>query len=96
MVMPQFIIDAPVTLVRTVHVDLLNLLSKLCVLCGPGAQLAGHPFVVCRARNMQQTAGFLNGLAILSIVFLYRSVDVALPYLSEASLLTISSNFFSR
>ena len=45
---------------------------------------------------MQQTAGLLDGLAVFGIVFLYRSVDMSLPYLSEASLLTISSNFFSR
>ena len=45
---------------------------------------------------MQQVTGLLDGFAVFSIVFLYRSVDMSLPYLSEASLLTISSNFFSR
>ena len=96
MVMPQLVIDASVALVRAVHVDLLNLLSKLRVLSGPGTQLAGRPLVVCRARNMQQAAGFLDGLTIFSIVFLYCSVDMFLSYLSKASLLTISSNFFSK
>ena len=45
---------------------------------------------------MQQTTGFVNGVSALKMVFLYRPVDMALPYLSEASLLTISSNFFNR
>ena len=45
---------------------------------------------------MQQMTGFIDGFAVFSIVFLYRSVDMSLLYLSEASLLTISSNFFSR
>lgn len=45
---------------------------------------------------MQQAASFLNRFAVFGIVFLYRSVNMALPYLSEASLLTISSNFFSK
>ena len=48
-VVPQLVVDASVTLVRTVHVDLLNFLCKLRVLGGSGAQLAGRPLVVCRA-----------------------------------------------
>ncbi len=51
-VVPEIVIDAPVALVRAVHVDLLNLFSQLRVFCGPETQLAGRPFVVCRARNM--------------------------------------------
>ena len=48
-VVPKFVIDATVSLVRTLHVDLLHLFSKRLVLCRPGAQLAGCPLVICRA-----------------------------------------------
>ena len=49
MVMPQIVIDATVAFIWAVHVDLLDLLGKLHVLCGSGTQLAGRPLVVCRA-----------------------------------------------
>ncbi len=78
-VMPQLVVDAPVSLVRAIHVDLLYLLGKLCVFNDPGAQLARCPLVVCRARNMQQAAGLFDGVAVFNMVFLYRSVDVTLP-----------------
>lgn len=94
-VMPQFVVDAPVALVRALRVNLLDLFHKHRVLYSPGTQFAGCPLIVCRARNTQQTAGFVNGLPVRNLVFLYCPVDVALSYLSVASLLTISSNFFS-
>ena len=94
-VMPQFVVDAPVALVRALRVNLLDLFRKHRVLYSPGTQFAGCPLIVCRARNTQQTTGFVNGLPVRNLVFLYCPVDVALSYLSVASLLTISSNFFS-
>ena len=53
----QVVIESPVTLIRTFLMDLLNRIRKMFVLCGPPAQLAGSPFVVGRARHMEQRAG---------------------------------------
>ena len=49
LVVLQIVIDATVAFIWAVHVDLLDLLGKLHVLCGSGTQLAGRPLVVCRA-----------------------------------------------
>ena len=45
---------------------------------------------------MEQLTGQLKGIFLFSVRFPDRGIDAALSYLSEASLLTISSNFFSR
>ena len=52
-VMPQFVIDAPVALVRALRVNLLDLFRKRRVLYSTGTQFAGCPLIVCRARNTQ-------------------------------------------
>ena len=49
LVMPKVIIDAAVTLVRVLHVDLLNLFGYLFVLQRSSALLAGCPTVVRRS-----------------------------------------------
>jgi len=46
MIVAQFVVDAPVTLVRAFHVDLLHLFCKRLVLCCPGTQLTGCPLVI--------------------------------------------------
>lgn len=52
-VMPQFVVDAPVALVRALRVNLLDLFRKRRVLYSTGTQFAGCPLIVCRARNSQ-------------------------------------------
>ena len=52
-VMTQFVIDAPVALVRALRVNLLDLFRKRRVLYSTGTQFAGCPLIVCRARNTQ-------------------------------------------
>lgn len=49
LIVPKIVIDAPVTLVRTLHVNLLNYLRYLLVLLGPGTLLTGRPTVVGRS-----------------------------------------------
>ena len=44
----------------------------------------------------EQLAGQLNGISLFSVRFPDRSVDASLSYFRKASLLSISSNFFSR
>ena len=61
-IMAQVIVEPPVTLIWTFLVDLLNRVRKAFVLCGPLAQLAGSPFVVSRARCMEQLTSQLNGI----------------------------------
>ena len=56
-VMAQVIVEPPVTLIRTFLVDLLKRVRKAFVLCSPLAQFTGSPFVVSRARCMEQFTG---------------------------------------
>lgn len=95
-VMAQVVIEPPVSLIWTFRMELFELLHKLLILRGPLTQLAGSPLVVCRTRCMEQRTGQFNGISLFSVRFPDRGIDMALSYLSEASLLTISFNFFSR
>ena len=95
-VMAQVIVKPPVTLIRTFLVDLLKRVRKAFVLCSPLAQLARNPSVVSRARCMEQFTGQFNGIARFLVCFPDRSIDAALSHFRKASLLSISSNFFSR
>ena len=52
-VMAQFVVDAPVALVRALRVNLLDFFRKRRVLYSTGTQFAGCPLIVCRARNTQ-------------------------------------------
>ena len=96
MIMAEIVIDAAVALIRALHVDLLDLLRKLLVLHSPGALFPGRPAKVGGSRNVQQLTGRLNRIAFLCMAFLNSAIQMGLPYLREASLLSISSNFFSR
>lgn len=95
-VMTQIVIEPPVALIRTFCVDLLNLVRKSFIFGSSLAQLPGIPFVVSRASYMEQFAGQFNGIALFRVCFPDGSIDMALSYFRKASLLSISSNFFSR
>ena len=95
-VMAQIVIEPPVALVWAFLMDLLDRIREIFVLRGPVAQLAGSPLVVSRTRRVEQLAGWLNGITIFLVCFPDRSIDAALSYFRKASLLSISSNFFSR
>lgn len=95
-VMTQIVIKPPIALVRTFCVDLLNLVRKSFIFGSSLAQLPGIPFVVSRASYMEQFAGQFNGIALFRVCFPDGSIDMALSYFRKASLLSISSNFFSR
>lgn len=95
-VMTQIVIKPPIALVRTFCVDLLNLVRKSFIFGSSLAQLPGIPFVVSRASYMEQFAGHFNGIALFRVCFPDGSIDMALSYFRKASLLSISSNFFSR
>ena len=95
-VMTQVVIESPVALIRTFLMDLLDRIREMFVLRSPPAQLAGSPSVVGRACHMEQLTGQLNGISLFSVLFPDRGIDMALSYFRKASLLSISSNFFSR
>ena len=94
--MAQIVIEPPVALIRAFLMDLLDRIREIFVLRGPVAQLAGSPFVVSRMRRVEQLAGQLNGIARFLVCFPDCGIDAALSYFRKASLLSISSNFFSR
>ena len=81
MVMAEVVIDAAITLVRALHVDLLDLLRNLLIFPCPGALLAGCPTMISSSRNMQQLTGFFNRSTFLGMTFLNGSIQVGLPYL---------------
>ena len=95
-VMTQAVIESPVALIRTFLMDILDRIREMFVLRGPMAQLAGSPLVVCRTRRVEQLTGWLNGIFPFSVCLPDRGIDAALSYFRKASLLSISSNFFSR
>ena len=80
-VVAQLVVDAAITLIRTLHVDLLHLFSELFILGFSAAQLAGRPLVICRSGNVQQFTGFVDGITFLGMALLYRTIQMALPYL---------------
>ena len=94
--MTQVVIESPVALIRTFLMDLLNRIRKTLIFCSPLAQLSRGPFVVGRARHMEQFTGQLNGIPFFLVSFPDRGIDMALSHFRKASLLSISSNFFSR
>lgn len=95
-VMAQIVVEPPVSLIRAFGVELFELFSKPLILRSPPAQLAGSPFVVSRTRRVEQLAGQLNGITNFLVCFPDCGIDAALSYFRKASLLSISSNFFSR
>ena len=95
-VMAQVVIEPPVAFIWAFLVDLFNLVRKAFILRSSLAQFSGSPFVVSRASQMEQFAGQFNGIALFGVCFPDGSIDMALSYFRKASLLSISSNFFSR
>ena len=95
-VMPQIVIEPSVALIRTFLVDLLNHICKAFIFYSPAALLSIGPFVVSRACHMNQLTGQLNGIPFSLVRIPDCSIDAALSYFRKASLLSISSNFFSR
>ena len=95
-VMPKIVVDATVALVRTLHMNLFNLFSKLLILSRSPAGLARNPLTAGTAGHMEQFAFGFHGVSHLAMALPDGSIDMALPYLREASLLSISSNFFSK
>ena len=96
MVMAQVVIESTVAFIWAFLVDLFNLVRKAFILRSSPAQFSGNPFMVSRASHMEQFAGQFNGIALFSVCFPDGSIDMALSYFRKASLLSISSNFFSR
>ena len=95
-VMAQIVIEPPVALIRTFRMELFEFFRKPFILRSPPTQLPRSPLVVSRTRRVEQLAGWLNGITIFLVCFPDRSIDAALSYFRKASLLSISSNFFSR
>lgn len=95
-VMAQIVIEPPVALVRAFGVELFEFFCKPFILCGPLAQLSGSPFVVSRTCHMEQFTGQFDWIPLFLVCFPDRGIDMALSYFRKASLLSISSNFFSR
>ena len=87
------------TAVSFVRIVVMNLFSKLYnsfVLLLPEAFLATYPFIICRPGNPQFLATSVNRISILCNTGSNRCIFMGELYLRKASLLSNSSNFFSR
>ena len=73
-IVPKVVIDAPVTLIRVLHVNLLDLLRYLLVLHSSGTLFPRCPAKVGSSGNVQQFTGCLNRIVLLCLAFLHGSV----------------------
>ena len=80
-VVSQVIIDAAITLIRALYVNLLDLLRDLLVLHRSGTLFPGRPTKVGSSGNVQQLAGRLNRIAFLCLALLNGSVQTSLLHL---------------
>ena len=80
-VVTQVVVDTPVAFIRTLHVDLLDLLRKLLVLHSSGTLFPGSPTETGGSGNVQQFTGCLNRIVLLCMAFLYSSVQMSLSHL---------------
>lgn len=94
-VMAQVIVEPPVALVWAFGMELFEFFRKPFILCCPLAQFTGSPFVVSRARCMEQLTGQFNGIARFLVCFPDCCIGAALSHFRKASLLSISSNFLA-
>lgn len=92
----QVIVDTSIALVRASAVDLFDHFSDAFIFDSPLAQLARCPLVVCGMGHMEQVAHRLHWILLFCVLFADGRVEMGLSYLRKASLLSISSNFFSR
>lgn len=95
-VVAKVVIEPPVPLIRALLMDLLNRVSQTFIFLSPAAQFPGDPFMVGRAGHMEQFTGRLNGIPLFLVALLYGNINLVLSYFRKASLLSTSSNFFSR
>lgn len=95
-VVAQIIIEPSVAFIRAFAMDFFHDACQALVLHSPSAQFSRSPLMVSGASYMEQGTGGLNGIILFLVAFLDGPVNPALPYFCEASLLSISSNFFSR
>lgn len=95
-VVAQIIIEPSVSFIRTLLVDLFDLVGQTLIFHSSAAQLPRNPFMVGGASHMESFTGRFNGKPLRLVAFFDGDVDMALSYFRKASLLSTSSNFFSR
>ena len=92
----QVVPDAPVAFIWAFCVDLLDLLCKLLVVSTTFAQLSGKPCIIGGTGYMEIRTPKLDWVSIFLVALPNTVILLNLSYLSKASLLSISANFFSR
>ena len=80
MVVAKFIIESPITLVRALLMDLLDLVGQTLILLGPAAQLPASPFVVGGAGHMELFAGCFDRIPLFLMALLNGYINLTLPY----------------
>lgn len=95
-VMGQIILDPAVSFVRILCMDPFHNLGKLLVFQLSGTLLSTEPAVIGRSGHAKYSTGHFDRIILFFLCFFYCQIEVGLPHLAQRSLLSISSNFFSR
>lgn len=95
-VVAQIVIESSVPFIRVLLMDFFNLVSQTFIFLSSAAQLPRNPFMIGRARHMEQSAGRFDREPLCFMAFFNDNVDMALSYFRKASLLSTSSNFLAE
>lgn len=95
-IMIQIILDSTIPFIRALCMNSLNDLCNPFIFYLSLALLSAQPTVVCRSGYTEVFAGYFYRISIFFLTFFNCQIDMALPYLAQPRLLSISSNFFSR
>ena len=92
----QIITDPAVTLVRTLHMDLLNRISNPFVFHLISRNISTQPFIVCGTTYIPKLTKWANRIAMFFVFFFDSLIDLCILYQAQPRLLSISSSFFRK
>lgn len=91
----QIVPDPSVTLIRMFLMDGFDPFSNLLVFPGSFPIVFTQPFIIRRSGNVKQGTNGFYGITKFFMAVSDGFIQMVLPYLRKASLLSISSNFFN-
>ena len=94
-IMAQIVIEPPVAFIWALCMYFFNLVCQLLILRSSLSLYPASPFVVSGTGQMKQLTCHVNGDSMFFMALLNDCINLALSYFREASLLSVSSNFFS-
>lgn len=95
-IMIQIILDSTIPFIWVLCMNSLNYLCNPFIFYLSLALISTQPTVVCCSGYTEVFAAYFYGISIFFLTSFNCQIDMALPYLAQPRLLSISSNFFSR